>query len=131
MTCLTSSQSSVSTLCKSITETLIHDNAAESTTPPGSPPRSAASALRSAPHVSRSSDATSSPSKRRYQADAADAEVVKRIKLNEIELRDRNTVLRGVKPNVRVSSLCSHMYAHGTLRTSIASRMRSLRSLRS
>ena len=33
-------------------------------------------------------------------ADTADIEVVKRIKQNEIELQDRNTVLRGVKPNV-------------------------------
>lgn len=27
-------------------------------------------------------------------------EVVKRVKQNEVELRDRNTVLRGTKPNV-------------------------------
>jgi parafibromin len=33
-------------------------------------------------------------------ADPQDIEVVKRIKQNEVELRDRNTVLRGVKPNV-------------------------------
>ena len=30
-------------------------------------------------------------------------EVVKRIRENEIELADRTTVLRGIKPNVRLS----------------------------
>ncbi len=37
-------------------------------------------------------------------ADPADIEVVKKIKQNEIELQDRNTVLRGIKPNVRIQS---------------------------
>ena len=74
---------------------------AESTTPPGSPPRGASSALPSTPRVPRSTDASSSPSKRKYVADLADVEVVKKIKLNEVELRDRNTVLHGVKTNVR------------------------------
>jgi hypothetical protein len=32
--------------------------------------------------------------------DPQDIEAVKKIKLNEIELRDRNTVLRGIKNNV-------------------------------
>ena len=32
-------------------------------------------------------------------------EVVKKIKANEIELQDRNTVLRGIKPNVSYSYL--------------------------
>lgn len=36
-------------------------------------------------------------------ADSQDVEVVKKIKQNEVELRDRNTVLRGTKPNVRPS----------------------------
>jgi hypothetical protein len=38
--------------------------------------------------------------KRKYKTDANDAEVVKRIRQSEIELQDRNTVLRGSKPNV-------------------------------
>ncbi|KAF8551779.1 CDC73-domain-containing protein [Imleria badia] len=76
----------------------------ESTTPPGTPPRraGATTAIPSTTpkHASHShgADATS-PSKRRYVADAQDMEVVKRIKQNEVELRDRNTVLRGTKPN--------------------------------
>ncbi|KAJ8699221.1 accessory factor associated with RNA polymerase II [Pleurotus ostreatus] len=45
------------------------------------------------------SDANSSPSKRKYVPDTADTEAVKKIKQNEIELQDRNSVLRGIKPN--------------------------------
>ncbi|PVG02189.1 CDC73-domain-containing protein [Serendipita vermifera] len=41
--------------------------------------------------------ASSSPTKKRYVPDAHDVDVVKRMKLNEVELTDRNTVLRGVK----------------------------------
>jgi parafibromin len=41
--------------------------------------------------------ASSSPTKRRYVPDTQDIDVVKRMKLNEVELTDRNTVLRGVK----------------------------------
>ncbi|KAI0927820.1 hypothetical protein AcW1_005240 [Taiwanofungus camphoratus] len=74
--------------------------ASESTTPPGSPPpRSSLATLPSTPFASKNNDTSSSPLKRRYVADAADVEVVKKIKHNEIELRDRNTVLRGIKPN--------------------------------
>ncbi|KAG1805801.1 RNA polymerase II-associated protein [Suillus subaureus] len=62
--------------------------AAESTTPPGTPT-----------HPAHAADTTTTPSKRRYVADQQDVEVVKRIKQNEVELRDRNTVLRGTKPN--------------------------------
>lgn len=47
------------------------------------------------------SGALSSPTKRRYVTDASDVQVVKKIKQAEIELQDRNTVLRGIKPNVR------------------------------
>ncbi|TFK45958.1 RNA polymerase II-associated protein [Heliocybe sulcata] len=64
--------------------------AGDSTTPPGSP---------SHPGTRVPGDTTSSPSKRRYIADAQDVDVVKKIKSNEVELRDRNTVLRGIKPN--------------------------------
>lgn len=82
----------------------------ESTTPPGTPPRRATGAAPSATpkHASHShvADATS-PKKRLYVADAQDMEVVKRIKQNEVELRDRNTVLRGTKPNV---GLVSHPF---------------------
>ena len=41
------------------------------------------------------------PLKRRYVADVHDVEVVKKIKQNEVKLRDRNTVLSGTKINVR------------------------------
>ncbi|TBU40044.1 CDC73-domain-containing protein [Dichomitus squalens] len=71
-----------------------------STTPPGTPPQLRASAaLPSSSSFSKLSESTSSPLKRRYVIDPADIEVVKRIKANEIELQDRNTVLRGIKPN--------------------------------
>ncbi|KAF8735231.1 hypothetical protein AX14_002435 [Amanita brunnescens Koide BX004] len=70
--------------------------AEESTTPPGSPPRGS-QALPSSSVKTQPS--TTSPSKRRYVADVQDAEVVKRIRQGEVELRDRNTVLRGIKPN--------------------------------
>ncbi|KAI0355167.1 RNA polymerase II-associated protein [Trametes cingulata] len=71
---------------------------AESTTPPGTPPQLRATA--SLPSLSaKGADTTSSPLKRRYVADHSDMEVVKKIKANEIELQDRNTVLRGIKPN--------------------------------
>ncbi|EMD34280.1 hypothetical protein CERSUDRAFT_117161 [Gelatoporia subvermispora B] len=71
----------------------------ESTTPPGSPPQSAKPLpLPTTPAASRSHD-TSSPLKRRYLPDTADVDVVKKIKQSEIELKDRNTVLRGIKSN--------------------------------
>ncbi|KAF7314495.1 CDC73-C domain-containing protein [Mycena kentingensis (nom. inval.)] len=70
-----------------------------STTPPGSPP-SSAKRLPTTPHRSANAAAsTSSPAKRRYVPDARDAESVKKIKSLEVELRDRNSVLRGTKPN--------------------------------
>jgi len=84
----------------------------ESTTPPGSPPlvnRHLPTPSSSVPHAqtlpstsTRSrGDAgpTSSPPKRRYVPDAADVEVIKKIRQSEVELRDRNTVLRGIKNN--------------------------------
>jgi parafibromin len=78
--------------------------ASESTTPPGTPPRRAG-ATSAAPSTTPKPashphpvDATS-PSKRRYVADEQDMQVVKQIKKNEFELRDRNSVLRGTKPN--------------------------------
>ncbi|KAI9069456.1 RNA polymerase II-associated protein [Trametes sanguinea] len=71
----------------------------ESTTPPGTPPQLRGSAALPSISSARGADATSSPLKRRYVADPADMEVVKKIKANEIELQDRNTVLRGIKPN--------------------------------
>ena len=74
--------------------------AAESTTPPGTPPRPTGQALPVTPR-SRAEAPTSSPSKRRHIPDAHDLEIVKKIKQNEVELQDRNTVLRGTKPNVR------------------------------
>ncbi|KAI0668316.1 RNA polymerase II-associated protein [Trametes maxima] len=75
-------------------------NNTESTTPPGTPPQlRSATSLPSTSTLSKGADANSSPSKRRYVADNADVEVVKKIKTNEIELQDRTTVLRGIKPN--------------------------------
>ncbi|OBZ75960.1 Cell division control protein 73 [Grifola frondosa] len=72
----------------------------ESTTPPGSPPQLRSSTtLPLVPSASKSFEISSSPLKRRYVADSADVEIVKKIKQNEIELRDRNTVLRGIKSN--------------------------------
>lgn len=72
----------------------------QSTTPPGSPTRGGTSVLPTTPAASKSFDASSSPTKRRYVPDTADAEAVKKIKLSEIELRDRTTVLHGIKANV-------------------------------
>ncbi|KZT74079.1 CDC73-domain-containing protein [Daedalea quercina L-15889] len=72
---------------------------AESTTPPGTPPQLRGNAaLPTAAFPSRSAD-QSSPLKRRYVTDTADVEAVKKIKANEIELRDRTSVLRGTKTN--------------------------------
>ncbi|TFK32607.1 RNA polymerase II accessory factor [Crucibulum laeve] len=80
---------------------------AESSTPPGSPTR-APSALHAMPgrtksraDIAASSSATPAVTGKRpkYVPDAADVEVVKKIKSNEVELRDRNTVLRGIKAN--------------------------------
>ncbi|KAJ6525312.1 RNA polymerase II-associated protein [Mycena vulgaris] len=71
---------------------------AETTTPPGTPP-STSKALPTTPHRSNAAATPASPSKRRYVADPRDIEVVKKIKQNEVELRDRNSVLRGIKPN--------------------------------
>jgi parafibromin len=86
----------------------------ESTTPPGSPPPSVYRRLPAKPFSTSQSQTlpssstrsrgdvglTASPSKRRYVPDPADVEVVKKIRQGEVELRDRNTVLRGVKNNV-------------------------------
>ncbi|KAJ7134764.1 RNA pol II accessory factor, Cdc73 family-domain-containing protein [Mycena epipterygia] len=71
---------------------------AETTTPPGTPP-STSKALPTTLHRSNATATPVSPSKRRYVADPRDVEVVKKIKQNEVELRDRNSVLRGIKPN--------------------------------
>ncbi|KAF8162717.1 RNA polymerase II-associated protein [Crassisporium funariophilum] len=73
--------------------------ATDSTTPPGTPPRAAGQAPSVTPRTRVAEAHTSTPIKRRYVADSKDMEIVKKIKLNEVELRDRNTVLRGTKPN--------------------------------
>lgn len=77
-------------------------HAQESTTPPGSPPKSAYARTNSLSQQRSSNDvvSASSPVKRKYVPDAADLEAVKKIRQEEIELRDRNTVLRGTKLNV-------------------------------
>ncbi|KAF8801452.1 RNA polymerase II-associated protein [Phlegmacium glaucopus] len=73
----------------------------ESTTPPGTPPRTTSTGhgLSATPRTRATEASTSTPSKKRYLADTQDVEVVKKIKQNEVELRDRNSVLRGIKPN--------------------------------
>ncbi|TFK25744.1 RNA polymerase II accessory factor [Coprinopsis marcescibilis] len=77
----------------------------ESTTPPGTPlgkfaslPQTATPS-KNARSSTTAATSTSSPAKRRYVPDNADIEVVKKIKANEVELKDRKTVLRGIKPN--------------------------------
>jgi parafibromin len=84
-------------------------NVAESTTPPGTPPQRHSGISSTTTKVSKQSDSLISPSKRRYVANMHDMEVVKKIKLNEIELQDRNTVLRGIKSNVRYFSRVSFL----------------------
>jgi parafibromin len=76
---------------------------AESTTPPGTPPWTTTTdqGLPTTPQTRATEASTTSPSKRQYIADTQDVEVVKKIKQNEVELRDRNSVLRGIKSNVR------------------------------
>ncbi|KAI5118417.1 hypothetical protein M0805_005501 [Coniferiporia weirii] len=68
----------------------------DSTTPPGSPPPKGAAlpAATGQPGVP-----STTPAKRRHVVDAADAEIVKKIKANEVELSDRTSILRGKKPN--------------------------------
>jgi len=67
--------------------------------PPDSPPRPTGQALSTTP---RAEVPTTSPSKRRLVADPHDLEIVKKMRQNEVELHDRNTVLRGIKSNVSV-----------------------------
>ncbi|KAF5324726.1 hypothetical protein D9611_004398 [Ephemerocybe angulata] len=83
---------------------ILHALSGEDGTPPGSPQRTAAGLPASTSQKARTAATsagaeTASPAKRRYVPDSADLEVVKRIKESEIELKDRITVLRGVKPN--------------------------------
>lgn len=71
------------------------DRIIESTTPKMEPP-----ALPST--TSPSKTPAKAAQKRGYAPDPADLDAVKRIRAQEIELRDRNSVLRGVKANVRL-----------------------------
>ncbi|KAG9073694.1 accessory factor associated with RNA polymerase II, partial [Ceratobasidium sp. 370] len=67
-----------------------------SDTPPGSPQRQSPSK----PAAAASSSASAPrKEKREHPFNQADFEVCKRIKLQEIELQDRNSVLRGIKVN--------------------------------
>lgn len=72
----------------------------EPTTPPGIPPQGT---VTSQAHEVSSATPTS-PSKRRYVPDTTDLDAVKKIRREEVELRDRTTVLRGIKSNV-----CRHL----------------------
>ncbi|KAJ4485843.1 RNA polymerase II accessory factor cdc73 family protein [Lentinula aciculospora] len=83
-------------------------SASGSTTPPSTPPTHlkqlySGSSLSKAPHTSSSNSksfsATGSPQKRKYIVDTVDIDSVKKIRMQEIELRDRNSVLRGIKMN--------------------------------
>lgn len=73
---------------------------AESTTPPGTPPSQTLALSTTASPQFKASDSSAPSTKRRYVADPQDIEAVKKIRLSEIELQDRNTVLRGIKNNV-------------------------------
>ncbi|EAU82000.1 RNA polymerase II accessory factor [Coprinopsis cinerea okayama7 len=87
-------------------------------TPPGTPPRGSFASL-ATPQKARAAPTaavSSSPTKRRYVPDAADMEVVKKIKEGEIELQDRTTVLRGTKPN-----------NYSSVRTSIIERLKKMK----
>ncbi|KAF8874213.1 RNA polymerase II-associated protein [Gymnopilus junonius] len=64
------------------------------------PPRTTTGqALPPTPRGRPTETSTTTPAKRRYVTDTHDLEVVKKIRQNEVELKDRNTVLRGAKPN--------------------------------
>ncbi|KAF8589689.1 CDC73-domain-containing protein [Ramaria rubella] len=69
--------------------------AMEASTPPGTPPHGSSSLH----NLSMSSTTPGSPTKRRYAPDTTDIDAVKKLKREEVELRDRTTVLRGIKPN--------------------------------
>ncbi|KAF5388611.1 hypothetical protein D9757_004641 [Collybiopsis confluens] len=81
----------------------------DSTTPPSTPPPHLTQLYSSpskyppaTPHAHSSpnnSKLFESPVKRKYVPDTADMDSIKKIRVHEIELRDRNTVLRGVKKN--------------------------------
>jgi parafibromin len=67
---------------------------------PQTPQRTNISLPDSSPSRGANVTATKTPEKRSYIPDAQDVQVVKKIKLGEIELRDSRTVLRGSKLNV-------------------------------
>ncbi|KAF8344129.1 RNA pol II accessory factor, Cdc73 family-domain-containing protein [Cantharellus anzutake] len=67
----------------------------ESTTPEGSPRATTSALPGTGTSISRPTGAAAE--KRPYTIDQKDVLAVKRIRANEVELRDRNTVLRGVK----------------------------------
>ncbi|THH08708.1 hypothetical protein EW145_g2536 [Phellinidium pouzarii] len=69
----------------------------DSTTPPGTPPQKDATLPAAAGQSGIPS--STAPAKRRHVVDAADAEIVKKIRMNEVELSDRTSILRGTKPN--------------------------------
>lgn len=63
--------------------------------------------------------------------DPADAEIVKKIKAQEIELIDRNSLLRGTKPVVRViASFVDHAHSlqdFSSLRTMFNERLKKMK----
>jgi parafibromin len=77
-------------------EAMLTPCADESYTPPGSPPAhvKALAAARGA------GAAGGAPSRKRYAHDPADSALVKKIRAGELTFRDRQSVLRGTKPNV-------------------------------
>ncbi|KAF8602746.1 CDC73-domain-containing protein [Ceratobasidium sp. AG-I] len=80
-----------------------HDNivpiGGASRTPPGSPRRQSQSPSKPSATAATSSHSAPRREKREHPFNQADFDVCKRIKLQEIELRDRNSVLRGAKVN--------------------------------
>ena len=74
------------------------NEAAVSMTLPGTPLQMAGQNLPITSRTGVVEAPRTTPLKRRYVADSQDTEVVKQ---NEVELRHRNTLLRGTKANVR------------------------------
>ena len=87
------------------------NEAAVSTSPPDTSPRTVGQSQPITPRTRIMEAPTTMPLMHRYVADVHDVEVVKKVKRNEVELRDRNTVLRGTKANVRILTT-NHLKIH-------------------
>ena len=97
------------------------NEAAVSTAQSGTPPRMTGQSQPITPRTRVVEAPTGTPLKRRYVAGVHDVEVVRKIRQNEVEQRDRNTVLRGTKANVRrdlAKELCNWLTVSFDDRTS-------------